>query len=394
MRVFISYSSKDGKDYAQKLNEILNGHGHDSFFADHDTLPAESIWETIPKECLNRDMSIFVVTPSSEESKGQREEYLLIVTSHKEPRMSFRHKAVLFEELFKFYPRLTPFRDNDFDDANFVSKCTELAIDLVRVQDIRKYSEETKEEYKATFLPQLSTKDLDDSEIANCLKNLRESYERETIIPYICRIITGRQSSPQGYVTIGFSHLLPRDWFFPRMNHETVFCNDFVIQQFGRSIALAEREYLQKQILENDKIPKCEITFNPDEILSVIEKMGADGNQPDTIFLTIPQYVETHHWRGKACIKYNYNVSGRVSNAVLVVDKYELQIVQPLGNIQKKAVLSSKNAILWSAVAHPDQGALFATLGNSELYPTKFAQLVAFTRAKCEVDPNGILVIG
>jgi hypothetical protein len=45
---------------------------------------------TNPKECLNRDMSIFVVTPSSEESKDQLEEYLLIVTSHKEPRMRIR----------------------------------------------------------------------------------------------------------------------------------------------------------------------------------------------------------------------------------------------------------------------------------------------------------------
>lgn len=71
------------------------------------------------------------------------------------------------------------------------------------------------------------------------------------------------------------------------------FCHDFVFQQFGRSIALAEREYLQKQILKNDKIPKCEIAFTPDEILNVIEKMGADENQPDTIFLTSPQYVET-----------------------------------------------------------------------------------------------------
>jgi len=81
------------------------------------------------------------------------------------------------------------------------------------------------------------------------------------------------------------------------------------------------------------------------------------------------------------------------ANSVLTVDKYELQIVPPLGNIQKKAVLSSKKAIEWNAVLHPDQGALFATLGNSELYPTKFSQLVAFTRAKCEVDPKGISMI-
>lgn len=394
MRVFISYSSKDGKHYAQKLSEILRHHGHDSFFADHDTLPAESIWETIPKECLNRDMPIFVVTPSSEDSKGQKEEYLLIVTSHKEPRMSFRHRAVPFEKLLDFYPCLTPFRDMDFDDENFVSKCEELAVDLVRIQDLRKYTEGTKEEFNDASLPQLSTKDLDSSEIVNCLKNLRESYERETIMPYVCRIATERQSSPKGYVTIGFSHLLPRDFLLPKKNSKTIFCNDVLFQQFGKGIALAERKYLQKQILENGKIPRYEGAFSPEKILSVIEDMVAHGNQPDTVFLTIPQYLEALNWTEEARVKYDYKTSGRVSNAVLAVGKYELQIVLPLGKIQKKVVLSNKNAIQLSVVAHPDQGALFATLGNSELYPTKFAQVVAFTRVKCELDPNGISVIG
>lgn len=68
MRVFISYSSKDGKSYANKLYEIVGEHGHDPF-------PGENIWDTIGKECRNRDLAIFVLTPSSIVSKGQKQEY-------------------------------------------------------------------------------------------------------------------------------------------------------------------------------------------------------------------------------------------------------------------------------------------------------------------------------
>jgi len=178
MRVFISYSTKDGKDYARKLNDTLSKRGHDSFFADHDILPSQSIWEVIPKECLNRDLSIFSITPSFKESKGQKEEYLLVLGDHVE-RMALKSKEVEYRDLFDFYPCLKTYRAEVFDESTFDAVCETVAADLVKLQDIKNTSLKFREKHEDGFLPELSQEGLDAQEIANCLRHLHEGFEEK-----------------------------------------------------------------------------------------------------------------------------------------------------------------------------------------------------------------------
>jgi hypothetical protein len=392
MRVFISYSAKDGKDFAKRLNDTLSKRGHDSFFADHDILRSQGIWEVIPKQCLSRDVAIFVITPSFKESKGQKEEYLLVVGDHLE-RMALKSQKVEYGDVFDFYPCLKSYKAEVFDESTFDSVCEKIAADLVRLQDLKNASLQSREKYKDDFLPELSTEGLDIKEVANCLRHLHESFDEETIVPYVCRVVVEKDSFSKGFMTIGFNNLLPKEWFLPKEKQETVVVTDFMFREFGREIALAERSHLQGNILANSDVPKAKIDFSPQGIASVVEQMRGRSAEPDLIFPTIEQYIEMIGWKGNAHVEYHNVHSGRVLNATLIIDKSELQIITPLGRITQKAIILSKSSIRWHARVHPKYGALFTALGRSQLYPEKFAQLTAFVSAKCEMDPNGITVI-
>lgn len=212
-------------------------------------------------------------------------------------------------------------------------------------------------------------------------------------MPYVCRLVCEKDSSSSGFASVGFNNLLPKEWFLPKEKQKIVVVTDFLFREFGREIALAERSYLHGKILENAEVPKVKIDFSPQGIASVMEQMRARKSEPHFIFPTIEQYIEMNSWQGNTHIEYRNVQSGRVPNATLIIDKSELQIIQPLGRIAQKAIVLSKSSIRWHARIHPKYGALFTALGKSQLYPEKFAQLTAFVSAKCEIDPNGITVI-
>jgi len=166
-----------------------------------------------------------------------------------------------------------------------------------------------------------------------------------------------------------------------------------MFQEYGRDIALSERRFLQESILKNGDVPKLNVDFSPDKILGAIEEMSTRDFCPTFVFPTIEQYKQMHRWRRDGHVRYDHGDYGRLSNEMLVFDKYELQIVLPLGKITRKAILLNRNAIRWTINFHPRYGALSIALGNSEYYPTKFAQIIAFTRARCEINPDGASVI-
>jgi hypothetical protein len=389
MRIFVSYSSGDGLDYAKKLKAILGTRGHDCFVAEHGGIyPSEELWDIIPKEILNRDLTIFLITQSYRESKGQKEEYSLVCCNHTE-RMALVHKRIPFGQVFERYPLLKSKKAVNFDDSDLSGVYDRLASDLVRMTDRRQAK--LRSEYNPEVLPDLTQEGLDSSGIERCIYNLRESFERNTIVPYVTKLCDAEDSLSTEYVTIGFNHQLPRFWFFPKEKQKSVVSNDFMFQEYGRDIALAERQYLQESILKNDQIPCLRKDFTSDNIPLAVKEMSAKGFQPNFIFPTINQYVEMARWQGKTRVEYGNQEDSRLSNAVLVAEEYKLQIVPPLGSITRKAILLNGNAVLWHVFTHRPGGVLFVALGNSQYYPTKFVQAIAFTRARCELEQKGIL---
>jgi len=290
MRVFISYSTKNGKNYASNLRAILKKRGHDAFLADHDIYGAENLWDVIAKECLERDLSIFIITPSSKESKGQKQEYDLVVYNYRN-RMAFVNNNA--HSALKRYPFLELEKRIDFDDSSFEKKCEELSSQLVSLQDKEKTVAEHEEEYE--YLPTLYQEGLDASEISRCVKNLTESYQEETIIPDVCRTnVYEKKTSSTKF--IGFVYRLPKEWFLPNQ----LYSNVVMFRNFGRRIALGEQSYLQKQILDNKEILCFEDNFSPDAILKAIKEIHDSGFKPNAILMPIEYLIKMYHWRGTA----------------------------------------------------------------------------------------------
>lgn len=154
MRVFISYSSKDGKDYAKRLYDVLKERGHTPFFDDHDISTGRNIWEGIEKELLNEKSNpLFVITPSSMESKGQKKEYNYSNLSYKEP-VTFIEEGVNTEEIFKVYPYLKTTKPQYFSNSTFESQSDELSKQLVKLQD---YKDLVKSQETISLIPRKST---------------------------------------------------------------------------------------------------------------------------------------------------------------------------------------------------------------------------------------------
>lgn len=122
MKVFVSYSSKDGLDVAKKLHEVLHNRGHDAFFLEHDASAGQNIWDTIAKECLDRGRIIFVITNSSFESKGQKKEYDL-ANSHYLESFAFLDKGTDHHKIFQTFPYLKTCKNPDFSRETLEKDC-------------------------------------------------------------------------------------------------------------------------------------------------------------------------------------------------------------------------------------------------------------------------------
>jgi hypothetical protein len=385
MRVFLSYSSKDGKDYAGKLYEILQKHGHDAFLVDHDTLKGEKLWNVISKECLTRDRSIFILTSSSVESKGQEQEYDLVVSSYVK-RMALLSNKCCSNTLFAKYPFLKPYLAATFDESNSEKNFAELAVELVKLQD--QESKITTKGFQDEDLPRLSQEDLDISEIENCVRHLSESFSTETVIPEICRTKPHDEKSGIKFTTIGFAHRLPIEWF---KKDKGAICNDFLFRDFGRGIALGERAYLNESVTKKREILNGK--FSPKGILEAVACIDDSGFQADIIFPPIDCWSAMHKWHNEAHVEYSNDPSRSHLNASLVFNETKLRILPPLGKVPEKTMVFSSEATTWNVKTDPNHGAIFILLGRDRLYPLKYVELIAGTRVNIEINPEGFFIL-
>lgn len=391
MRVFISYSSADGLEYAKTLDVVLKKNGHDSFFAEHDIHRGEVIWTIIPDECEKREICVFVITPSSVTSRGQRQEYDHIVSIYK-PRMAFLSNRSNAEDVFKIYPYLRPPKSMPFSDARFEGDCQELSAELVRLKDKNDQVLATERRNDEIELPIRERMGLDSEAIEKYISILNESFQRETVIPEICRTQISVKASSD-FSTIGIRHRLPRDWFLPYEKTEITYANDPIFSQIGREIALGERKYLENKILENEAIQRKEIEFSADGILEAVEDMRGRGFEPDFITTPIGNWVKMHNWGKEAYIKYSNTTPTPMLSASLVLKGCDLKIIYPLGDFPRETFLMSRRALLWNILKYPDHSAIYVVFGNDPLYPQRYVSLISGTTVNCRITPEGVSIL-
>jgi hypothetical protein len=393
MRVFISYSSKDGLKYAEALESILSKRGHDTYLIDHEICIGETIWDEIANEILTRRMNVFVITQSSEESKGQKQEYDLAVARYKK-RFAFAEEKS-WKIVEKRFPFLTPPKGISFNDKDFEDKCESISSQLVKAQDKEEQIQETKVKVEQTSFEKLDDSGLDKSEVTKCLEHLSTSYQGQTVIPeaFIVRAV---EKIRDDFVSIGFNNRLPREWFLTFDETKTVYSNEFLFQEFGKDIALGERDYLVASIM---KTPKVNISEEPDEpevflkqIKEAMSTLNKLGHKPKILFPSIPHYL-TMHMIKKAHVKYSSATPTPVLRASLDIDGVELKLIEPLGQIPKETILFGEDAVTWYVKKYKDTGALYTDLGNDTLYPRKYVDAVALTTVRCEISPEGVFIL-
>jgi hypothetical protein len=395
MRVFISYSTKDGLEHAKKLYEVLTKRGHDAYLADHSIYVTQTIWKEIPNEIMGRERIIFVVTQSSQESKGQEEEYLFAISKGKK-------RMVLAEEsswkiVETCFPLLTIQKGLKFNRGNVEETCELVSTQLVRLQDQEARKEESKVAPKQKSFEKLDESGLDEREVSNCLENLSSSYYSQTIIPEAFHV-KEVEDIDDTFVNIGFNRMLTREWFLPYEQTKTTFLNDFLFREFGSDVAFGEREYLVRSIMNSSKLNCIDVDaeqpgFFLGGLKEAMQSLDNAGHKPSIIFPSIPIYLTMHRLGKEAKVEYDNVASRHALRASFSFDTYKLRIIEPLGKIPKDTIVFADDAILWNVKSYPKQGVLYRDLGNSRLYPTKYVSFVTMTSARCDVRPEGIVIL-
>lgn len=395
MRVFISYSSKDGIDYAKRLCEVLKEHGHDPFLIIHELCVSESPWDTIFREIKSRELVVFVVTESSQTSDGQKQEYDFATAKYKRKTAFSSESAWKKGIVDNRFPSLTIPQALVFSDKDFEEKCETVSTQLVRLKDRLEAVEEQEIDQKEISFPKLTIEGLDESEIAKCKAILCESYQSETIIPEA--FIQTEAKVMKDMVNIGFNHRLPREWFLAYDETNTEYSNDFMFSEDGRNIAMGEREYLCHLIDENKEILVFERASDaPEDFLEQIKRailVVSNKAKPKTIFPTINDWLKMYHFKKDASIKYDNLTPRQILRSSLTVEGTGLKIIEPLGKIPKHTILFCDNGVKWYTKHYPEYGALYLDLGNDRFYPKKFVQEIALTTVKCEIDSQGIAIL-
>ena len=395
MKVFISYSSKDGLKYAKILHSILSKRGHNPYLIDHEICASQTIWNEIAAEIQARKLSIFVITKSFPRSKGQKQEYGLAVAKYQNG-MAFAE-----ENSWKIVETRFPFllltKGLLFNDEDFEKKCEIISTQLVKAQDKEEEVQEIEVNLKQKSFEKLDASGLDESEVAKCLENLSCSYQNQTVIPEAFNIKEVENINGD-FVNIGFNHRLPREWFLSFDETKTIYSNEFLFRGFGSNITLGEREHLVKSVMETPDLFFSEIASNKPELLlkqikEAISELNALGHKPKIIFPSIPDYLNMHLFKEEAHLKYSTVTPKPALQASLIINGVELKLIGPLGQFPKETILFADDAVAWHVKRYQNQGALYADLGNDRLYPKKYVNVLAFTTVRCEINPESIFVL-
>jgi hypothetical protein len=383
MRVFISYSAKDGSAAAKKLHETLHKYGHDAFFIDQDAAAGEQIWGKIGQELLSRERTIFILTPSSLGSKGQKQEYELVCQKYGK-HLTFIRKDLGTTKAFQEYPFLGTCKASFFEDSTLDAACNDLAVEIGKLQDT---GEKRESPFTEIIIPKLSRKGLDNGEINKSIDNLNKGFQKSTIIPEIARTQVISKDDVKT-TNMGFVIRLPIEWFKPK--REDV-CNDPFFIDLGRDIAFAERNQIDSAITVNTEVATVDGGLSKDNVVKAVEQLKASGFEADLIFPTIKDYMDMHHLKDTN-VEYTHD-NTQFINSFFTSDKYRIGIVTPLGDMPSKTTIFSKQAITWHARPNKDYGALHISMGLDRLYPLKFVEVIGIEMAKCEIKGKGIVRI-
>jgi len=134
------------------------------------------------------------------------------------------------------------------------------------------------------FPPNSYAKDKADKAI----ENLRKTYYAGSTF---AKITSKRDANPEeeGFLQIGFRHLVPKEWFTRKDIHI-----DLVFTQFAEHLHIAEEKYLINKIFEDTRVPRVDLGDNALNDFIAQFKAFSQNHSIEAMLTPIDFYVPMH----------------------------------------------------------------------------------------------------
>lgn len=133
--------------------------------------------------------------------------------------------------------------------------------------------------------------DLDREKIERCKKVLLKDYFDASIVEMAVNVVDFAEKTHKHLEFLKFGKwvYIPREWFTDPAN-----IPDYVFSQFGRELALGEKNYIVQEILKNDEITTKRIQkFNYESLVNTLHGLRARTDSP-ILFAPNEYYVPIH----------------------------------------------------------------------------------------------------
>jgi hypothetical protein len=272
MRVFISYSSVDGLEFALDAAAVLGENSIDPWVWHRDRKSGEYTFDEIAENIRDCDYVLYICTESSAGSRGQRFE---------------RNTALAFEKdiwvitLDRAHvpPALVSKNQNVISTDEFTGECQKLVDESKRgFPNWPRYKKRRDEQIMAL---NRRTANLDADRLKRFRQEILRSYEAGTIIGQMSRVAEVLDPTPPDFQVITASERRLLAHF-----NDPGYIWDLYCSELGRAVALGEKAYLFRCLVEQlepsgDAISSEDPDF--DVLFKHVRELGMAGFAPDVI---------------------------------------------------------------------------------------------------------------
>lgn len=231
------------------------------------------------------------------------------------------------------------------------------------------------------------TDGMDTARLADCYRQVVDSYEAESIVDRLARVAELTDREPAEFRVISNQETRRLSHFNDLSYYWGVYC-----EQFGRSIALGESAYVLEKMAE---LAPSDLTIDASKpgfgvIEQAVERVKNAGHRPSLLFAPISLMVP---FTTDPSLRVDWHSGPR--EALVMADGSRLPLVWSSGITPlNRFVVADARAGVWSVKLDPQTGhRLTVAIGRPES-PPEAVVFLAETAVKYEfADPDGFCVV-
>jgi len=406
-KVFISYATEDGLDYAVLAKQAFETLGISAFLEKHDVQRGSPAWIIIGEEIDRCHIFVLIGTSRTYDSYGVRLE-LNTALNLRKPVVTLKHDESKILHIL-YGPKHSRF-SNENELRNECSKIAQRFGSII--EEHRKHmlgiARDATAQHQPVAPPVLAsqpskeilgdTSGLDPTKVRNAEDSIVRTYEAETIVPHVSRT---RKFDPmldrrEDLTQIGVRLLLPVDGFLANVS-PPVFA---IVDDIGKGVALGEWNFINRDLLNRGvQVEIADDELQMEKLRVVVSDLRDQGWTPDVMFAPIKYYMRVHlDWMKKdpRAITWPYSRDGPFSAIVNVQPNTQLKLFWSNMYVPLDDFVIFDSAVgEWVSEPDADTGhRLTVRVARSPLYPEKRVDILAKTIAQYKLrSPEGVRVL-